>query len=168
MQLPYKQQLNSYQNSGGTYMPIRLLAGLRKYWNTGGRYTHKTAITAHRIKLITHTTISFAYKDYADGKKQKLMTLSHEEFLRRFEQHILPARFVRIRHGGYLSHNGKNSRIAAVLLQLKLPKPMPKVIIPFSLQMLQRTGTAKDNNSRCDSLTNNNRAAIKNQMERTC
>jgi hypothetical protein len=35
-----------------------------------GRYTHKTAITAHRIKQITHTTISFTYKDYADGKKQ--------------------------------------------------------------------------------------------------
>lgn len=105
-----------------------------------GRYTHKTAITAHRIKQITHTTISFTYKDYADGKKQKLMTLSHEEFLRRFEQHILPARFVRIRHGGYLAHNGKNHRIAAILLQLQLPKPMPKVIMPFSLQMLQRTG----------------------------
>ena len=105
-----------------------------------GRYTHKTAITAHRIKQITHTTISFTYKDYADGKKQKLMTLPHEEFLRRFEQHILPARFVRIRHGGYLAHNGKNNRIAAILLQLELPKPMPKVIIPFSLQMLQRTG----------------------------
>ena len=68
------------------------------------------------------------------------MTLTHEEFLRRFEQHILPTRFVRIRHGGYLAHNEKNNRIAAILLQLQLPKPMPKVIIPFSLQMLQRTG----------------------------
>ena len=45
-----------------------------------GRYTHKTAITAHRIKQITHTTVSFIYKDYADGKKQKLMILPHEEF----------------------------------------------------------------------------------------
>jgi hypothetical protein len=105
-----------------------------------GRYTHKTAITAHRIKEITGTTITFTYKDYADGKKQKLMTLSHEEFARRFEQHILPKRFVKIRHGGYLAHNGKNKRIAAIHAQLNLPKPMPKVIIPFSLQMLQRTG----------------------------
>ena len=105
-----------------------------------GRYTHKTAITARRIKEITGTTITFTYKDYADGKKQKLMTLSHEEFARRFEQHILPKRFVKIRHGGYLTHNGKNKRIAAIHAQLNLPKPMPKVIIPFSLQMLQRTG----------------------------
>ena len=106
-----------------------------------GRYTHKTAITAHRIKEITGTAITFTYKDYADGNKQKLMTLSHPEFVRRFEQHILPKRFVKIRHGGYLAHNGKNQRIAAVHAQLKLPQPMPKVIIPFNLQMLQRTGT---------------------------
>ncbi len=105
-----------------------------------GRYTHKTAITAHRIKEITGTTITFTYKDYADANKQKLMTLSHPEFVRRFEQHILPARFVKIRHGGYLAHNGKNKRIAAIHQQFKLPKPMPKVIIPFSLQLLQRTG----------------------------
>ena len=66
-----------------------------------------------------------------------------------FEQHILPARFVRIRHGGYLAHNEKNHRIAAILLQLKLPKPMPKVIIPFSLQMLQRTGIDYSICSKC-------------------
>lgn len=106
-----------------------------------GRYTHKTAITAHRITEITATEITFSYKDYADGKKQKQMTLSHAEFARRFEQHILPKRFVKIRHGGYLAHNGKNIRVAAIHKQLKLPPPMPKVIMPFSLQMLQRTGT---------------------------
>ena len=50
-----------------------------------GRYTHKTAITAHRIKEITGTTITFTYKDYADGKKQKSMKLTQEEFARRFE-----------------------------------------------------------------------------------
>ena len=106
-----------------------------------GRYTHKTAITAHRITEITATEITFTYKDYADGKKQKQMTLNHAEFVRRFEQHILPKRFVKIRHGGYLAHNGKNQRIAAIHQQLNLPKPMPKVILPFNLQMLQRTGT---------------------------
>jgi Putative transposase/Transposase zinc-binding domain len=106
-----------------------------------GRYTHKTAITAHRVKKITHRDITFIYRDYADGNTQKQMTLSHEEFARRFEQHILPKRFVKIRHGGYLAHNGKKGRIAAIHQQLNLPPPMPRVIIPFSLQMLQRTGT---------------------------
>ena len=69
------------------------------------------------------------------------MTLTHQEFARRFEQHILPKRFVKIRQGGYLAHNGKNKRIAAIHQQLNLPRPMPKIIIPFSLQMLQRTCT---------------------------
>ena len=128
---------------------MRPLAGLHKYWNTGGSYTHKTSITAHRIKDITGTTITFTYKDYADGKKQKQMTLSHEEFARRFEQHLLPKRFVKIRHGGYLAHNGKNKRIAAIHQQLNLPKPMPQVIIPLSLQMLQRTGTDYSICSKC-------------------
>ena len=114
-----------------------------------GRYTHKTAITAHRIKEITGTTISFTYKDYADDNKQKQMCLSHEEFARRFEQHILPKRFVKIRHGGYLAHNGKNHRLAAIHQQLNLPKPMPKISIPFSLQMLQRTGEDYSQCSKC-------------------
>ena len=105
-----------------------------------GRYTHKTAITAHRIKRITNKEIVFSYKDYADGKKQKEMSLSHEEFVRRFEQHILPKRFVKIRHGGYLAQNGKNKRLAAIQQQLNLPRAMPKVILPFSLQLSQKTG----------------------------
>jgi len=66
-----------------------------------GRYTHKVAISTHRIKAITDDSITFSYKDYQDKHKQKLMTLSHEEFLRRFEQHILPKGFVKIRHSGF-------------------------------------------------------------------
>ena len=77
------------------------------------------------------------------------MTLNHEEFTRRFEQHILPERFVKIRHGGYLAHNGKNKRIAAIQEQLNLPKPMPQITIPFSLQMLQRTGIDYSCCSKC-------------------
>ncbi|MBK9379689.1 MAG: transposase [Saprospiraceae bacterium] len=60
-----------------------------------GRYTHKVAITAHRIKRIDDEYIKFQYKDYADNGKEKEMTLSHIEFARRYEQHILPRRFVK-------------------------------------------------------------------------
>ena len=77
------------------------------------------------------------------------MTLSHEEFASRFEQHILTKRSVKTRHGGYLAHNGKNKRIAAIQEQLNLPKPMPKITIPFSLQMLQRTGIDYSCCSKC-------------------
>lgn len=106
-----------------------------------GRYTHKVAITPHRILHIGNDTISFKYKDYTDGNKQKELCLSHVEFIRRYEQHILPKRFVKIRHAGYLSHQGKHERIAAIHKQLQLPAPMPKVKISIQLQVLQRTGT---------------------------
>jgi hypothetical protein len=106
-----------------------------------GRYTHKVAITAHRILQIDDSHISFKYKDYADGNKQKVMTLSHEEFLRRFEQHILPKSFMKIRHAGYLHSKNKMERIASVCSQLKLPAPMQRVHTPVALRMLLQTGT---------------------------
>lgn len=95
-----------------------------------GRYTHKVAISTNRITQITDTSITFRYKDYRDGNKQKLMTLSHEEFLRRFEQHILPKRFVKIRHSGFLSHQNKNERLEKICKQLKIAIPPPKVELP--------------------------------------
>jgi hypothetical protein len=67
-----------------------------------GRYSHKTAISNHRISSIDDTGVRFRYRDYRDNK-QKQMTLSGTEFLRRFCQHILPRRFVRIRHFGLLA-----------------------------------------------------------------
>jgi len=105
-----------------------------------GRYTHKVAITAHRIKEITDQTITFKYKDYADKSKVKEMTLSHAEFARRFEQHILPHRYVKIRHSGYLSHRGKTARLERLHQQMHLPPPMPKVSISTALRVLIKTG----------------------------
>jgi hypothetical protein len=105
-----------------------------------GRYTHKVAITAHRILQIDDSHISFKYKDYADGNKQKIMKLSHAEFLRRFEQHILPKNFVKIRHAGYLHAKNKMERIAAICQELQLPAPMQKVYVPVSLRLLLQTG----------------------------
>lgn len=72
-----------------------------------GRYSHKVAISNHRIKNIENGKITFSYKDYADGGKQKLMSLSAEEFLRRFCLHILPPAFRKIRHYGVLSNRNK-------------------------------------------------------------
>jgi hypothetical protein len=65
-----------------------------------GRYTHKVAISNHRIKDVTENTVSFSYKDYADKSKQKIMTLSGAEFIRRFTMHILPKGFLKIQHYG--------------------------------------------------------------------
>jgi hypothetical protein len=105
-----------------------------------GRYTHKTAITKHRIISITETDITFRYKDYADGNKGKEMTLSIAEFLRRFEIHFLPKRFVKIRHYGYLQNHGKTKRLNAVRATMKLQPLPPKVKIPVALRMLKQYG----------------------------
>jgi hypothetical protein len=83
-----------------------------------GRYTHKIAISNHRIKQIDHKTVSFDYKDYKQNGFKKQMTLSHEEFIRRFTLHILPKRFVKIRHFGFLSSTWKRQKLK--LLQGKL------------------------------------------------
>ena len=69
-----------------------------------GRYTHKVAISNHRITSIENNAVSFRYKDYAAGGKQKEMTISATEFLRRFCMHILPKGFRKIRHYGFLSN----------------------------------------------------------------
>ena len=72
-----------------------------------GRYSHKIAISNHRIKNISDGKVSFTYKDYADNSKQKFMTLDSEEFLRRFCLHILPPKFTKIRHYGILANRYK-------------------------------------------------------------
>lgn len=79
-----------------------------------GRYTHKIAISNHRLKSLTKQQVSFTYKDYRQGGKKKLMTLTTAEFNRRFAQHILPKGFTRIRHYGILASGTwrKNKKLA--------------------------------------------------------
>jgi hypothetical protein len=105
-----------------------------------GRYTHKIAITRHRILEVNATHVRFSYRDYADGSKTKQMWLGHEEFIRRFEQHILPRRFVKIRHFGYLRLQGKTERLALIRSSLDMQPAKPKVIIPFRIRMLEKYG----------------------------
>jgi len=105
-----------------------------------GRYTHKIAITAHRILSISEHSVLFTYKDYADRNKQKEMPLSHAEFLRRFEMHVLPRRFVKIRHYGLLQNHGKIKRLNSIRQQLDL-QPLPvKVQVPVSIRMMEKYG----------------------------
>jgi hypothetical protein len=105
-----------------------------------GRYTHKIAITRHRILRITDTHIAFRYKDYPDGNKTKEMELCREEFLRRFEQHILPARFVKIRHYGYLQNRNKHKRLNEIRASMKLDGMRSRVKVPVEIRMLSLFG----------------------------
>ena len=78
------------------------------------RYTHRVAITNSRLEGLDlqQGTVSFRYKDYAHESQLRSMTLSLEEFLRRFALHILPPRFVKIRHYGLLANRDRPARIA--------------------------------------------------------
>ena len=77
-----------------------------------GRYTHRVAITNNRILNIRNDDVSFLWRDYADQNRQKTMTLKADEFIRRFLLHILPSRYVRIRHFGLLANRKRNNTIA--------------------------------------------------------
>jgi hypothetical protein len=106
-----------------------------------GRYTHKVAISNHRIKSVDEAcNVSFEYKDYADAGKNKLLTLSGLEFLRRFEQHILPKGFVKIRSYGYLGNYKRKQRVNDLLKSMKKPQHPAVVKIPIALRMLECYG----------------------------
>jgi len=67
-------------------------------------YTHRVDISNHRLLAFERDQVTFRYKDYAHGNKKRRMTLSAQEFLRRFLLHVLPRGFVRIRFYGFLAH----------------------------------------------------------------
>lgn len=79
-----------------------------------GRYSHRVAITNHRIVDVSPAHVRFTYKDYRDGAK-KVLQLSPKEFTRRFLQHVLPHGFAKIRHYGILSNKSKGTYIPIIL-----------------------------------------------------
>lgn len=83
-----------------------------------GRYTHRVAISNHRLLNFDGEFVTFLWKDYAHGNKQRKMTLSAVEFLRRFVQHILPLGFVRIRYFGFLANRWR-ARLIPLCRQLQ-------------------------------------------------
>jgi hypothetical protein len=84
-----------------------------------GRYTHKIAISNHRIISIAKDKVEFTYKDYRKGGQKQQMALQPMEFIRRFGLHILPRTFVHIRHYGILSSTSKRVAIPEIRLQLR-------------------------------------------------
>jgi hypothetical protein len=86
-------------------------------------YTHRVAISNHRILSVEDGNVTFRWKDYAHGNKKRKMTLTACEFLRRFLLHVLPKGFVRIRHFGFLA----NRQRKALLETCRRLLPMPAV-----------------------------------------
>jgi hypothetical protein len=85
------------------------------------RYTHRVAISNHRLLAMDDRRVSFRWKDYADGNASKVMTLDGVEFIRRFLQHALPGGFVRIRHFGFLANRCREEKLPLCRAILKPP-----------------------------------------------
>jgi len=92
-----------------------------------GRYTHKVAITNHRLISNTDGKVSFRYKDYssADPQQQRTMTLAADEFIRRFLLHAIPPGFQRIRHYGLLANRNREANLELCRKLLQAPQPSP-------------------------------------------
>ena len=99
-----------------------------------GRYTHKVAISNHRIQSVDKQGVTFEYKDYKTGGEKKTMTLDAQEFVRRFVQHILPPKLRRIRHYGFLSHRAQSKALdnARRALQVKAQQKRNKNAIKLN------------------------------------
>jgi Putative transposase len=90
-----------------------------------GRYTHRVAISNHRLLALEQERGTFRWKNYAHGGKQGQMTLVATEFLRRFFLHVLPKGFVRIRHYGFLVKRARASSLVLCRQLLASNSPVP-------------------------------------------
>jgi hypothetical protein len=107
------------------------------------RYTHRVAITNHRLVSIDDGTVSFRWKDYRHHNQPKVMTLSANEFIRRFLLHVLPTGFQRIRHYGFLSNcrrAEKLTRCRQLLGQPPLLTGLPPLRLDYRLRYELLTG----------------------------
>jgi len=87
-------------------------AGPQQVLDYVGRYTHRIAISNNRLLSIDNDKVRFRWKDYRNGNRLGTMTLSADEFMRRFLLHILPEGFQRIRYYGFLSNRHREQRLA--------------------------------------------------------
>jgi Putative transposase/Transposase zinc-binding domain len=100
--------------------------GAENVLNYLARYTHRVAISNHRLVSFNDDHVSFRWKDYAAGSKHKVMTVSADEFLRRFLIHVLPKGLVRIRHFGIFANRKRSASLLRCRFLLKTVAPPPQ------------------------------------------
>lgn len=98
-------------------------AGPEKLLDYLGRYTHKIAISNHRILSCDENWVTFSWRDYSDDNKVKIMKLLPHEFIRRFLQHVVPAKFMRIRYFGFLANSCKAKNVETIRKELSYTPP---------------------------------------------
>lgn len=108
-----------------------------------GRYTHRVAISNHRLVEVEDGQVTFKWRDYRDERKEKVMKLSATEFIRRFLLHILPPRFMKIRHYGLTASAGKKKKLA-LCHKLTGVKRITTPAVPLTIVELMQKLTGKD------------------------
>ena len=117
----YQQLLRQAVSRKWVVYAKRPFAGPRQVLAYLSRYTHRVALSPRRLVGLDAATqtVTFTWKDYADGCRRKTMRLELNEFVRRFCLHLLPERFVKIRHFGFLSNRQRRVRVAQARALLK-------------------------------------------------
>ena len=87
------------------------------------RYTHRVAISNHRLRSLKQGRVTFEWKDYADRSRTKTMTLDAVEFIRRFLLHVLPCGMVRIRQFGFLANRVRQHKLELCRTLLAVRQP---------------------------------------------
>jgi Putative transposase/Transposase zinc-binding domain len=95
--------------------------GAKQVFRYLGRYSHRVAIANSRLLALEDGQVFFRWKDYADDQRTKVMRLTADEFIRRFLLHVLPKRFVRIRHYGLLAGRNVSTKLARCRQLLGVP-----------------------------------------------
>lgn len=110
--------------------------GPRRVLKYLARYSHRVAISNHRLRALENGHVSFDWKDYAHCNRTKLMTLDAVEFLRRFLLHVLPTGLVRIRHFGFLANRMRNQKLelCRALLASRFPITNPDSTVALDLR----------------------------------
>ena len=115
----------------------RPFAGPQQVLEYLGRYTHRVAIANHRILAIADGRVSFTYRD-PERKAGRIITLTAEEFIRRFLLHVLPKGFMKIRYFGFLAHRNKKQLIPLLRKLINPTAKLPEKIKETVVQMVLR------------------------------
>jgi hypothetical protein len=105
-------------------------AGPQQVLNYVGRYTHRIAISNSRLLVIDDGKVQFRWKDYRRDNRHGIMTLSADEFIRRFLIHVLPGGFQRIRYFGFLCNRQRNKQLARCRVLLGMAQVGPSTPPP--------------------------------------
>ena len=137
----FQQLINSVSKSKWIAYAKHPFAGPQQVLDYLGRYTHRVAISNHRIVSIDDGRVTFTYKHRQNDNEIKKMTLDADEFIRRFLLHVLPKGLIKIRYFGFLAHTNKKKDIPLIRKLID-----PDAIVPEKIQetisemMLRLTG----------------------------